>query len=84
MAKIVKCKKELPKGINKGKYQNIVTLDGDLQNDPKDLINFFKIYFNDDDLKLLGGIRKKRKDIYIKKMSSFIANKVRKFFLNDE
>ena len=71
------------KGIKEASYETIVTLDGDLQNDPQDLINMIDIYFKDKNLKLLGGIRKNRKDTFIKKISSYIANNIRMFILND-
>ena len=43
----------------------------------------FEIYQNDDELKLVSGIRFKRKDPYIKIISSKIANSIRRFILND-
>ncbi len=72
-------------GINISKHNVIITLDGDLQNDPADIPKLIEIY-NDLNLnlKLVGGIRKKRKDTIIKKFSSYIANSIRKLILNDD
>jgi len=65
--------------IAKTKY--IITLDGDLQNDPNDITKLIeKINVN---VALVAGIRKKRKDNFIKILSSKIANSVRNFFLQD-
>jgi len=70
-------------GIKKSKYENIITLDGDGQNDPDDfslLLNNYKSnkYY------LISGIRKIRKDNFVKKISSKIANYVRSLILNDK
>ena len=73
----------LSKGINKTKYNNIVTLDGDGQNNPSDIPKLLKIYFSSDNIKLVGGIRKKRKDSIVKIISSRIANSIRSYILND-
>ncbi len=65
--------------IAKTKY--IITLDGDLQNDPNDILKLIeKITVN---VSLVAGIRKKRKDNFIKIFSSKIANIVRNFILQD-
>ena len=42
-----------------------------------------KLYDNHDDVYLVGGIRHNRKDTYVKKVSSKLANKIRKFLLKD-
>ncbi len=70
-------------GINKAKYDNIVTIDGDLQNDPKDINKLLDIYFSNKNLKLVSGIRRNRKDTFIKIVSSKLANSIRSKFLND-
>ena len=72
------------KGIKNSKYNTIVTLDGDGQNNPYDIPVLIDYYFKNKDIYLVGGLRKNRKDILIKKVSSKIANKIRNFFLNDE
>lgn len=71
-------------GIENAKYDDIVTIDADLQNNPADIIKLANFYFkNMDKYSLVGGIRKKRKDSLVKIYSSKIANKVRKIILND-
>ena len=71
-------------GISSSKYETIVTLDGDGQNDPKDIIKLIKLFFSDKNLELVGGLRLRRKDTLVKKISSKIANKVRSFILKDD
>ena len=72
-------------GAEKSKYDNIITLDGDLQNDPNDINDLINLYnAKNKNYKLVGGIRTKRKDSFIKILSSKIANKVRKFILKDK
>ena len=61
----------------------IITLDGDCQNDPNDIVKLYDKYISDSDLKLVAGIRQNRKDTMIKIISSIIANKIRNFFLKD-
>ncbi len=70
-------------GIRHSKNNTIVTLDGDLQNDPSDIINLLDIYFNDNEIKLISGIRKNRKDNALKIISSRIANFIRSLLLKD-
>ena len=71
------------KGVESSKHDTIVTIDGDGQNDPKDIIKLLQIYNSDEKIKLVGGIRTNRKDSLIKKISSLIANKIRNFVLKD-
>ena len=71
------------KGIEESKFNTIITLDGDGQNNPKDIKNLIELYLKNKKTFLVGGIRKKRKDNLIKIVSSKIANKVRNFFLKD-
>ena len=71
-------------GILNSKYENIITIDGDLQNDPKDIPNLIKIFQKEKkNYQLVGGIRKKRKDSFTKILSSIFANSLRKFILKD-
>ena len=65
--------------IAKTKY--IITLDGDLQNDPNDILKLIEKFTVN--VSLVAGIRKKRKDNFIKIFSSKIANIVRNFILQD-
>lgn len=71
-------------GIDNSKYDTIITIDGDCQNNPKDIPMMIEEYFLDDKLELLGGIRKNRKDSLNKIISSKIANFIRAFILNDD
>ena len=73
----------LKKGIENSKSDIIVTIDGDLQNNPTDIPRMINAYYNKN-LKLLGGIRKKRQDIFTKKIASYLANSIRKTILNDD
>ena len=70
-------------GINNSKYDTIVTIDGDGQNNPKDIIKLLHFY-KKENYKLVSGIRKKRKDGLAKRYSSLIANSVRSFILKDD
>ena len=69
-------------GVKISKNNIIVTLDADGQNDPRDIAELLSIY-NKKKYKLVGGIRNKRKDKFIKIISSKIANYVRKKILKD-
>ena len=71
-------------GINNSSYNNIITIDGDCQNNPKDIPKLINTYCSNEAIKLVGGIRQKRRDSYIKKISSKLANKVRRYILNDD
>ena len=54
----------------------IITMDGDLQNDPSDIPHMYEKAI-EDDLDLVTGIRKNRKDdFFIRKIPSFIANRL--------
>ena len=70
-------------GIKNSKYETIVTIDGDLQNDPKDIPMLIDYYKQNNDIDLVGGIRTKRKDNLIKMISSKIANTLRSFIFKD-
>ncbi len=70
------------KGIKNSSFDIIVTIDADLQNNPNDIKKLLRIYINEG-FKLVGGIRLKRNDSYLKIISSIIANKVRSKILND-
>ena len=71
-------------GVKKSKYNTIVTIDGDGQNNPKDIPNLLSIYFSNEKIFLVGGIRRNRKDNYIKIISSKAANSIRSKILNDK
>ncbi len=66
-------------GINNSKYENIITLDGDGQNDPNDIINLIQTYEKGSDMVI--GWRKHRKDNFFGKiLPSLIANFFVRFF----
>ena len=63
----------LSAGFEKAKYTTIVTLDADLQDDPREIIRLLKKLSQGYDL--VGGWRKNRIDPLSKKISSFFFNK---------
>ena len=71
------------KGIKNSSNRIIVTLDGDGQNDPKDIPKLLESYFSNKHIDLIAGIRHNRKDSFIKIISSKIANYIRSKILND-
>jgi len=63
-------------GIDAARGDVIVTLDGDLQNDPRDIPRMVNRLL-DEDLDLVSGWRKDRKDgLWLRKVPSFIANRL--------
>lgn len=64
----------------------IATLDGDGQNDPADIPALFKTWSEtaDRDQLMVAGWRAKRKDTWIKRVSSKLANAIRGGLLRDE
>ena len=70
-------------GIKSSISKNIVTIDGDLQNNPSDILKLYEYYNSNHSLKLVAGIRTKRKDNIVKIITSKIANKFRSIVLND-
>lgn len=73
----------LSEGIKNAKNNLIITLDGDMQNNPHNISSLLDLY-KTGSFKLIGGIRKKRKDKLIKIISSYLANKIRILILNDD
>jgi glycosyltransferase involved in cell wall biosynthesis len=62
-------------GIDESKYEIIVTLDGDLQNDPSDIP--FLLEHLEGNIDLVNGFRKHRQDkFFSRKLPSWIANKI--------
>jgi glycosyltransferase involved in cell wall biosynthesis len=62
-------------GIDSSKYDHLVTIDGDGQNDPKDITKMIQILESNTNLDLIQGFREKRNDHKIKKViPSKIAN----------
>lgn len=60
-------------GLDYAKGDYIITLDGDLQNDPLDIPMMIK-KIQEDDYDVVTGIRQKRKDNFIRTIPSKIAN----------
>ena len=69
-------------GIKKAKYKYIIPVDGDGQNDPKDFPAMIN-YLEKNNLDVVSGWRKHRKDKLIKRIVSRGANFLRKFLVND-
>jgi len=69
-------------GIKRAKYDYIVTMDGDGQNDPKDIPNLVA-YLEENDLDVVSGWRKYRKDTFFKKFVSRGANFLRSQLIHD-
>ncbi len=70
-------------GIKKATTETIVTIDGDGQNNPKDIQLLFD-KFSSGNYGLVAGIRLRRKDSLIKIISSRIANFIRSKYLDDD
>lgn len=71
-------------GVKNSLYNTIITLDGDGQNDPADIPKLLEFFIKNKEFKLVGGIRKRRKDSLIKIISSKIANYIRSRILRDD
>jgi dolichol-phosphate mannosyltransferase len=70
-------------GVKHAKYDWIATLDGDGQNDPADIPELLKAL--QEGVELVGGNRRhSRRDKWIKRISSVIANGVRSWLLQDD
>lgn len=67
-------------GFKAAKGQFVITLDGDGQNDPKDIPHLIEFI---QDCDLVCGIRLKRKDSFTKRLTSKLANFVRSRLCND-
>lgn len=65
----------LSAGIDYARGQYIATMDGDLQNDPFDIPQMLKLA-QDEKLDMVAGIRKNRKDNFIRTIPSKIANRI--------
>ena len=63
----------LAAGIDHAQGEYIITMDGDLQNDPSDIPQMLEFAVNGE-YDLITGIRQKRKDSLVKKIPSKIAN----------
>ena len=71
-------------GLEVSNFDNIILLDGDLQNDPKDIIKMIKVYEKKKNI-FIHGYRKKRNDPYLTKiLPSKIANYLVRKFTNSK
>ncbi len=72
-------------GVRMARGGWIATLDGDGQNDPADIPRLWRFLgeTGDPDLKMIAGNRKRRRDTWLKRASSRIANRVRGWLLGD-
>ncbi|MBN1902851.1 glycosyltransferase family 2 protein, partial [Candidatus Sumerlaeota bacterium] len=68
-------------GFEQAKGEILITLDADMQNDPHDIPRMLEELRICD---MVCGVRAKRRDHLMKRLSSRIANKVRKFILKDD
>lgn len=73
-------------GVLHAKAPWIATLDGDGQNDPADIPALYGalLEHQGEGVQLVNGYRKKRRDTFIKRISSKLANAIRSFLLKDE
>jgi len=69
-------------GIKETRGEVIITMDGDMQNDPRDIPALLK-KMEEDKLDIVSGWRKKRKDPFSKRFISRGAEKLRKILIND-
>lgn len=69
-------------GIKASQYDYIVTMDGDRQNDPADIPKLVN-YLEENDLDIVSGWRKNRKDTVMKKFTSRVANFLRGIIVKD-
>lgn len=69
-------------GIHHAKFDYVVTMDGDLQNDPAEISNLIN-YLEENNLDVVSGWRKNRKDTKMKKFTSRGANFLRGLIVHD-
>jgi dolichol-phosphate mannosyltransferase len=69
-------------GMQAARGPYIILMDADLQNDPMDAINMLR-KLESEELDLVTGVRLKRNDNFIRRISSTIANSVRSALLQD-
>ena len=68
-------------GIKEAQGEIIITMDGDLQNDPNDIASLLRKI--DEGYDVVAGWRWQRKDNFFKKLSSRMANLLRKLLVED-
>jgi len=67
-------------GLNQARGEFLLTIDGDLQNDPCDFPRFLALLQEND---CVCGYRASRQDTWVRKVSSKVANTVRNAILHD-
>jgi glycosyltransferase involved in cell wall biosynthesis len=71
-------------GIRAARHDIVVTMDGDGQNDPADLVRMIAPFAGaGPDLGIVAGQRIRRQDTLAKRIASRLANAVRRWLLND-
>lgn len=71
-------------GVQAARAPWIATLDGDGQNDPADILKLYRAMDRSpDETLLVAGYRRRRRDTWLKRVSSRIANTVRAAVLGD-
>ena len=66
-------------GFKNAQGRYYATMDADMQNDPADILKLYKQIKNEQNIAMVSGIRKKRHDSFVRKMSSRIANGFRNY-----
>ncbi len=69
-------------GMQEARGDVLILMDADLQNDPMDVPRMWR-KLEDEGLDLVTGIRTKRNDVFIRRISSQIANAIRSLLLQD-
>ncbi len=69
-------------GIKAAQNDYVVTMDGDRQNDPADIPHMIQ-YLEENDLDVVSGWRKNRKDTFMKRFTSRGANFLRHMIVHD-
>jgi glycosyltransferase involved in cell wall biosynthesis len=72
----------LDAGIKAAQYPYLITMDGDLQNDPADAPALIR-HLEENELDVVSGWRKNRKDPISKRFVSRVANQLRKVLVED-
>jgi glycosyltransferase involved in cell wall biosynthesis len=67
----------LAAGFERARGEIVVTLDADLQNDPADIPRLLAEMASPPGWDLVSGVREKRRDSWVRRLSSRIANRVR-------
>ncbi|MEM9533975.1 MAG: dolichol-phosphate mannosyltransferase, partial [Pseudomonadota bacterium] len=70
-------------GVAAARAPLVATLDGDLQNDPADILKLTKLHTEAATPLLVAGNRARRQDSFVRRMSSRIANGIRSWALKD-